>query len=75
MCVQHPTVPATADLRRSQIIYDAIGAGWAFVLLSGIVVIGIPMPLIVLQHGTEWRQRREAKALAKLVANSEKGVL
>ncbi|WVQ94439.1 hypothetical protein IAU59_001518 [Kwoniella sp. CBS 9459] len=41
-----------------QSMYKALGAGWTFVLLSGIVIIGIPMPLIVIKRGKMWREKR-----------------
>ncbi|WWC69009.1 uncharacterized protein I206_102945 [Kwoniella pini CBS 10737] len=48
-----------------QSIYNAIGAGWTFVLLSGICILGIPMPFIVIKKGKSWRKRREDKAAEK----------
>ncbi|WWC60004.1 uncharacterized protein I303_102567 [Kwoniella dejecticola CBS 10117] len=48
-----------------QSIYNAIGAGWTFVLLSGICILGIPMPLIVIKKGKMWRRKREEKAAEK----------
>ncbi|OCF45038.1 hypothetical protein I317_01089 [Kwoniella heveanensis CBS 569] len=41
-----------------QSMYKALGAGWTFVLLSGIVILGIPMPLLVIKKGKLWREKR-----------------
>lgn len=48
-----------------QIINDAMGAGWTFVLLSGICLLATPMPLIVLKWGPGWRLRRHRRAKEK----------
>jgi hypothetical protein len=48
-----------------QIINDAMGPGWTFVLLSGICLLATPMPLIVLKWGPEWRLRRHRRAKEK----------
>ncbi|KAK4701594.1 hypothetical protein P7C70_g4635, partial [Phenoliferia sp. Uapishka_3] len=55
-----------------QIIYRAIGAGWTFVLFSGIVILGIPMPLAVLKYAPGWRQKREEKVEAKKLVGIQK---
>jgi hypothetical protein len=46
-----------------QLLYSsALGAGWTFVLLSGICVLAFPFTiLLVLRHGSEWRERRIEK--------------
>ena len=41
-----------------QIINTSVGAGWTFVILSGVALAGTPLPLIVLKYGPEWRIRR-----------------
>ncbi|WRT65469.1 uncharacterized protein IL334_002412 [Kwoniella shivajii] len=58
-----------------QTIYKAIGAGWTFVLLSGICILGIPLPIIVIKNGKKWRDRRHAKQAEKEVAQKEKEVV
>lgn len=46
----------------SQIIYQSLGAGWTFVLLSGICVAGLPLVFIVIRYGKKWREWRALKA-------------
>ncbi|WVW79763.1 hypothetical protein I302_101733 [Kwoniella bestiolae CBS 10118] len=41
-----------------QSMYKSLGAGWTFVLLSGIVILGIPMPILVVKRGKIWRKGR-----------------
>jgi hypothetical protein len=46
-----------------QLVYKALGAGWTFVLFSGLCVVALPMPLAVLRYGRGWRiKRAERKA-------------
>lgn len=40
-----------------QLLNDAMGPGWTFVLFSGICLIATPMPLVVIRHGASWRLR------------------
>ncbi|KAM0753667.1 MFS general substrate transporter [Meredithblackwellia eburnea MCA 4105] len=54
-----------------QVMYQAMGAGWSFVVLSGICVLGLPMPLLVSRRAKSWRQAREATVSAKLLKKSE----
>lgn len=42
-----------------QIIYKRIGAGWAMVLFSGVIVLGSPLPVIVVRYGRSWRMKRD----------------
>ncbi|WVQ78691.1 hypothetical protein IAT38_000778 [Cryptococcus sp. DSM 104549] len=48
-----------------QSMYKAMGAGWTFVLLTGICILGIPLPLLVVRKGRFWRAKRMAKKEAK----------
>lgn len=49
-----------------QLINKAMGAGWMFVLLSGICLLATPLPLLVVRYGPRWRKRR-----AELAARRE----
>jgi hypothetical protein len=43
-----------------------LGAGWTFVLLSGICVISFPFTiLVVMRKGRVWRERRVEKRKEK----------
>ncbi|KAG8990670.1 hypothetical protein FRB94_013187 [Tulasnella sp. JGI-2019a] len=55
-----------------QVLYNALGAGWTFVLLSGLCVLGSPMAFIVIKNAPEWRQRRSERAERKRLAKDEK---
>ncbi|WWC87498.1 uncharacterized protein L201_002388 [Kwoniella dendrophila CBS 6074] len=57
-----------------QSIYKGIGVGWTFVLLSGIVILGIPMPLLVIKKGKIWRNNRQAKDAEKKRLKEEKKI-
>lgn len=46
-------------------MYNALGAGWTFVLLSGICVAGMPLSFIVIRYGKSWRDKREERAETK----------
>ncbi|KAM0753668.1 MFS general substrate transporter [Meredithblackwellia eburnea MCA 4105] len=48
-----------------QIIYGAIGAGWTFVLLSGICIVALPLPFLVMKKGAGWRAQRQERAREK----------
>jgi hypothetical protein len=48
-----------------QIINREIGAGWMFVLLSGICLLVTPLPLIVIRYGPRWRAQRAERAERK----------
>lgn len=50
-------------------MYNTLGAGWTFVLLTGLVVIASPLPIIVIKKGRGWRDKRKEKKEAK---NEEK---
>lgn len=43
------------------LLYNAINAGWTLVLLTGLCVICLPMPLVVLHYGPTWRRRRRER--------------
>lgn len=46
-------------------MYNSLGAGWSFVLLSGICVAGMPISFIVIRYGRSWREAREARRARK----------
>ena len=48
-----------------QLINNAMGPGWSFVTLSGVCLLGTPLPLIVLRYGPRWRVRRVKRAEVK----------
>lgn len=50
-----------------QIMYSsALGAGWTFVLLTGICIISFPFTImVVLRHGRQWREKRVEKRKEK----------
>ncbi|WVQ62951.1 uncharacterized protein L199_001100 [Kwoniella botswanensis] len=48
-----------------QSMYKSLGAGWTFVLLSGIVILGIPMPILVVKRGKIWRDKRNERKKMK----------
>lgn len=48
-----------------QSMYSTLGAGWTFVLLSGLVLLATPCPIIVTMKGRSWRDKRKAKKAAK----------
>lgn len=51
-------------------MYNAMGAGWTFVLLSGICVAGMPLSFVVIRYGKTWRDAREERAKVKAVGVS-----
>ncbi|KAG8992036.1 hypothetical protein FRB94_012033 [Tulasnella sp. JGI-2019a] len=56
-----------------QVLYNALGAGWTFVLLSGLCVLALPMAFIVIKKASEWRQHRLERVEGKRLAKGEKG--
>lgn len=60
-----------------QIINRVMGAGWMFVLLSGICLLVTPLPLLVVRYGPQWRARRterlERAARKEAETQSERG--
>lgn len=44
-----------------QLMYNAMGIGWTFVLLSGISLILLPLSFFVVARGGKWRQRRKER--------------
>jgi hypothetical protein len=44
-----------------QLLYNAIGAGWTMVLLTGLCLVALPLPAVVWLRGAKWRARRDAK--------------
>ncbi|ORX37291.1 major facilitator superfamily domain-containing protein [Kockovaella imperatae] len=49
-----------------QILYKALGAGWTLVLLTGICLIGTPIPVLVIRYARPWREKRRELEEAKL---------
>ncbi|ODO09248.1 hypothetical protein I350_02848 [Cryptococcus amylolentus CBS 6273] len=41
-----------------QKMYKTFGAGWTFVLLTGLVVVFLPFPIAVIRNGKGWREAR-----------------
>ncbi|ORX36481.1 major facilitator superfamily domain-containing protein [Kockovaella imperatae] len=52
-----------------QIINTRFGAGWTFVILSGVSLSGTPLPLVVLKYGPGWRIKRWKNAKVKSEAD------
>ncbi|OWT38522.1 hypothetical protein AYX14_05816 [Cryptococcus neoformans] len=48
-----------------QSMYNTLGAGWTFVLLTGLVVIASPLPIVVIKKGRGWRDTRKEKRESK----------
>lgn len=46
-------------------MYNTLGAGWTFVLLTGLVVIASPLPIVVIKKGRGWRDTRKEKRESK----------
>ncbi|KAK7001453.1 MFS domain-containing protein [Favolaschia claudopus] len=55
-----------------QLIIDAIGVGWTFVLLGGLCVLGTPLIWVVIRIGPGWRARRRRSAEARKVKERER---
>ena len=53
-------------------MYQNLNPGWTFVLLSGLVVVGIPIPVWVVRRARFWRERRKEKAARKLREKKER---
>lgn len=52
----------------------SVGVGWSYVIISGLTIICIPLPLIIIKKGPEWRRQRAvgvAKKEAKRAAKQE----
>jgi len=46
-----------------QLLYNAIGAGWTMVLLTGLCIAAMPLFWVIAHYGPKWRKdRREKKA-------------
>ena len=46
------------------LIIDAMGPGWTYVLLSGLCTLFFPITFVLLRFGPQWRAKRRAKELA-----------
>lgn len=57
-------------------IIDALGRGWTFTLIAGIVIVCTSVLLILLKYGGRWRRARmdrvELAAQKKQAAEAEK---
>jgi hypothetical protein len=53
-------------------MYQNLNPGWTFVLLSGLVVVGIPIPVWVVRRARFWREKRKERAARKLREKKEK---
>ncbi|WWD16739.1 hypothetical protein CI109_101170 [Kwoniella shandongensis] len=49
-----------------QTMYQKLGAGWTFVLWTGLVIIFVPLPMAVVRYGKSWRTSRVAKHEGRL---------
>lgn len=47
-----------------QIVYGRLGAGWTFVLFSGICLAGFPLAFIAEKYAGGWREKRAEKRAA-----------
>lgn len=47
------------------LMYHNLGAGWSFVLLSGMCIGALPITLIVIRYAPGWREWRARKASVK----------
>ncbi|KAJ7062025.1 MFS general substrate transporter [Mycena amicta] len=54
-----------------QLIIDAIGVGWTYVLLAGFCVVASPLMWVVMLIGPRWRERRRRKAEMAKAASGE----
>jgi hypothetical protein len=73
LVVTHPVAPL-ADMC-SQLMYSALGAGWTFVLLSGICIAGLPLPYVVVRYAPDWRRKREEQAEKRRLERKERGAV
>lgn len=44
-----------------QQMYSGLGAGWTFVLLTGLCLCAVPLSLVVIFYGPGWRAKREER--------------
>ncbi|KAK8861358.1 hypothetical protein IAR55_002177 [Kwoniella newhampshirensis] len=57
-----------------QTMYKNLHAGWTFVLWTGLVIVFIPLPALVVKYGRGWRQARTAREQRKAKAKAEREV-
>ncbi|ODN72868.1 hypothetical protein L202_08295 [Cryptococcus amylolentus CBS 6039] len=57
-----------------QTMYKTMGAGWTFVLLTGLVILGSPLPIITVYKGRGWREKRDARHAKKAEEQANKAV-
>lgn len=74
----YPTSPATATAANNLcrclmgaggtavIIYmiEAMGRGWCFTLIAGVIVVTMPILLLLLKKGPQWREERRVRLAA-----------
>ncbi|KAL8277585.1 hypothetical protein RQP46_010017 [Phenoliferia psychrophenolica] len=53
------------------ILYEAIGAGWTFLAITGAVLMTVPLPFIAIKNGEKWRKRRQEKKAVLPIASVE----
>ncbi|KAK4687614.1 hypothetical protein P7C73_g2490, partial [Tremellales sp. Uapishka_1] len=58
-----------------QMINKVMGAGWTFVLISGICALGTPLPLIVLRYGPGWRLKRGQRIAKRVEEKKQKALV
>lgn len=51
---------------------DGIGAGWSFTVFGFVYLLGVPMLLLIMKNGVEWRGRLRAKQERKRALAEEK---
>jgi len=47
------------------IIRTALGLGWTYVLLAGIVLLMLPLAFLVSRFGPKWRERRRRRTIPR----------
>lgn len=48
-----------------QLMYNAMGVGWTFVLLSGLSLVVLPLSFLVVARGGKWREKRKDRQAEK----------
>ena len=55
-----------------QVMYKHLGAGWSITILSGLCVVGLPLPFLVIARGQKWREAREDRKDRKQAEREER---
>ena len=53
-------------------MYKHLGAGWSITILSGLCVVGLPLPFLVIARGQKWREAREDRKDRKQAEREER---